>query len=615
MAILYSVNTKHRQQALQLVTSDQLFQSAYLSFQRGQHDAAVNYCQTLLGNDPRHINGLQLLAHLRFAANGFAEAIELLGRAATIDPDNAVIWANLGAASCAAGRFAEAIEPLQNALRLNPSHVDAWRNLGRALRSTARLVEAEIAYQNAVALKPGDADTLHELSGVCSELGHVDAAIAALQKVVELRPQFPEALNNLAALQQEIGELGESIRLYRESLSARDDLRVHANLIMALHLVDDDLAAATREIAKWNALYVAPIQRGAQRIQESGTQTRRLRVGYVSRDFNLSPVGRFIKPILKHHDRKAFEIFAYADSDSDDRIARQIKSSVDHWQPTLALSDDQLAQSIRDDQIDVLIDLGMHTKSSRLLVFARKPAPVQLSYLAYAGMTGLTAIDGTISDGYLDPSGVANVRSFWCYEAPEEAPAVDHRAGGITFGCLNNFAKITPAVRVAWMEIFRRLPDARLVVHSPAGSHRQGFPIAPNRVTFVDRLPPAEYFAMYNSIDIVLDTFPYPGGTTTCDALWMATPVVSVAGNTTISRAGLSILSNAGFPELVASDRSAYVELAVTLALDRGRLNDLHQTLRHRMQQSPLMDANRAARDLEAAFRRLWQRFSTLRPR
>jgi protein O-GlcNAc transferase len=588
------------------VSNDQLFHSAYLNFQRGRMDAAAAECRALLEEQPGHVNGLQLSAHLCFSAGQFENAADLLRRAASIEPESAIIQSNLGAAYCAAGRFAEAIEPLRAAVQRDRRLPGLLRNLGRALQHINRMAEAEIAYRNATALNPEDADLFNELADVYQELNRIDDAIAMLRCAVQIRPNFPEALNNLAAALQEIGQLDESIRLYRQALAAQPDSRVHGNLIMALHLVDDELASAKNEIATWNDIYTKPLKRYSV-FSNDRSPDRRLRIGYVSRDFNISPVGRFIAPILAHHDHESFEIFAYADTAADDRIARRNKASVDHWRPTLSLTNDQLAGQISHDQIDVLVDLGMHTKLSRLPVFARKPAPVQLSYLAYAGTTGLEAIDTEFSDGFLSPGGVANIQSFWCYEAPAEAPGVVPRSGPITFGCLNSFCKMTPATRAAWNEILSRVPEARLILHALPGAHRESFAADTNRVEFVDRLPPAQYFALYNSIDVALDTFPYPGGTTTCDALWMGTPVVSVAGDTPVSRAGLSILSNIGLPELVAKDRKEYVELAVGLANDRARLGEFHRTLRDRMRKSPLMNAARAARDIESVYRRLWR--------
>jgi len=590
------------------VPNDQLFQSAYLNFQRGQTDVAAAECNALLAAHPRHLNGLQLLAHLRFAAGAFADAANLLQRAAMIQPENPIILSNLGAACCAAGRFAEAIEPLRVATQLNPTQFDAWKNLGRSLRQTNRANEADVAYRNAISLNPQDADALDELAGVYRDLNKLDDAIAMLRRAVEARPQFPEALNNLAAALQEAGRLEESIQFYRMALAARPDPRIHGNLIMALHLVDDDQMLVAQEIARWKTLHAEPLKRQSE-FANDRSPDRRLRVGYVSRDFNISPVGRFIAPILAHHDHQLFEVFAYADTQADDRLVRRNKSAVDHWRPTLPMSDDNLAKQIRDDRIDVLIDLGMHTKLSRVLVFARRAAPVQVSYLAYAGTTGLDEIDADISDVFLNPGGIANVQSFWCYEAPVEASDVEERSGPITFGCLNNFSKVTAETRSAWFEILNRVPEARLIVHAPTGSHREDFGIHASRIQFVDRLSPTEYFALYKSIDIALDTFPYPGGTTTCDALWMGTPVVTTTGSTPVSRAGLSILSNIGLSELVGKDRKAYIELAVNLARDRNKRALLQQSLRDRMRASPLMDALRAARDIEAVYRRFWRKW------
>jgi predicted O-linked N-acetylglucosamine transferase (SPINDLY family) len=300
----------------------------------------------------------------------------------------------------------------------------------------------------------------------------------------------------------------------------------------------------------------------------------------------------------------------------------------------LGLSDEAAARVIRDDQIDVLVDLTMHMADNRLLVFARKPAPVQATYLAYCGTTGLTTIDYRLTDPFLDPPSQSGAgggpiyseesiclpETYWCYRPPAEIelrgapPALD--SGNATFGCLNNFCKVTGATLDAWGQLMQRVPGSRLVIHARPGSHRDRVRdfftrqnIAPDRLTFADKLPLREYLRIYDEIDVALDPFPYGGGTTTCDALWMGVPVVSLAGQTAVSRGGLSILSNLGLAELVAADVGRYVEIASGLACDLSRLAHLRGTLRNRMLRSPLMDAPRFARNIETAYRQMWHRW------
>jgi protein O-GlcNAc transferase len=286
-----------------------------------------------------------------------------------------------------------------------------------------------------------------------------------------------------------------------------------------------------------------------------------------------------------------------------------------------------VADLIRQDKIDILVDLSMHTWGNRLLVFARKPAPVQVTYLAYCSSTGLQTIDYRLSDPYLDPLGgdesiysektVRLPETFWCYQPivrPDvgKLPALGN--GFVTFGCLNNFAKVSEPTLASWGRLLRATPGSQLLLHALEGSHRQRVVerlgregVEDGRVRFVSRMGANEYFEMYRQIDIALDTFPQGGGTTTCDALWMGAPVVSLAGKTAAGRGGLSILSNLGLAELVGQNEEEYVRLGVQLARDIPRLSNLRSTLRQRMERSPLMDGPRFARNVEAAYRGMWE--------
>jgi predicted O-linked N-acetylglucosamine transferase (SPINDLY family) len=296
-----------------------------------------------------------------------------------------------------------------------------------------------------------------------------------------------------------------------------------------------------------------------------------------------------------------------------------------------------LAAQIRDvDRVDVLIDLALHSAANALLAFARKPAPVQVTWLGYPSTSGMAAaMDFRLTDPYLDPpgSGVeANYaerslrlpRTYWCYAPPPDAPDADAvappppagAAGYVTFGCLNQFSKVSSAARQAWARILADMPGSRLILHSLPGRHRvrvaEEFARAgvdPRRMEWVDKLPTRDYFATYHRIDVALDPFPFTGGTTTCDALWMGVPVVTLAGHRAVARAGLSILSNVGLPQLIARDVDEYVRIATDLAGDAERSAQLRATLRDRMRASPLMDAAQFARDFEEVIRTAWRRW------
>ena len=339
-------------------------------------------------------------------------------------------------------------------------------------------------------------------------------------------------------------------------------------------------------------------------------------------------MGRFLLPLVSHHETSEFEVFAYSRVLAPDAITQSIRSQVDCWRNTAGMSDERVAEQIRKDRIDILVDLTMHAASNRLLVFARKPAPVQVTYLAYCSTTGLETVDYRLSDPYLDPAGgdeshyseqtIRLPQTYWCYQ-----PSVARRAvvplpaqegGSVTFGCLNNFCKVSDPVLTAWTRLLRALPDSKLLLYAKEGSHRdrvvdrfRADGVNPLRIEFTGKVQAEAYFAMYDRIDIALDTFPFGGGTTTCDALWMGVPVISLAGKTGVGRGGLSILSNIGLPELVARSEDQYVHLAAGLAHDHSRLGHLSSTLRERMERSPVMDAPGFARNIESAYRRMWR--------
>jgi predicted O-linked N-acetylglucosamine transferase (SPINDLY family) len=353
---------------------------------------------------------------------------------------------------------------------------------------------------------------------------------------------------------------------------------------------------------------------------------RRLRIGYVSPDFNAHPVGRFMLPILSHRDRRRVEIFCYANVRIEDDLTGLLRRHADVWRDTNAFSDAELAERIREDRADILVDLSLHTGRNRLLVFARKPAPVQATYLSYPGTSGLETMDFRITEPQLDPSvaqehyserSIRLPRTYWCFQPPGDAPPVAPppvlTAGRVTFGCLNQFCKISRPAWDVWCRILQSVPNSRLVLLAPEGSSRDlarqiisARGVDPKRVDFVGRVFMGAYLDRHRLIDVALDPFPFTGGTTTCDALWMGVPTVTLRGATAVSRGGASILTNVGLPEMIADTHEQYVEIASKLAGDHDRLSALRSSMRQRMLASPLMDAAHFTDDLEDAYRTMW---------
>jgi predicted O-linked N-acetylglucosamine transferase (SPINDLY family) len=332
--------------------------------------------------------------------------------------------------------------------------------------------------------------------------------------------------------------------------------------------------------------------------------------------------------ILCHHDRRQVESVAYSDVQAPDALTAELRQRADRWCDTAGLTDHRMAERIHGDRIDILVDLALHTAGNRMLVFARKPAPVQVTMLGLPATTGLDTMDYRLTDPYLDPPGQGDdaytersirlPHCFWFHVPCAEAPAIGALpamiAGHVTFGCLNQFAKVTGPVLGLWVKILQALPESRLVLQADPGSHqgtvrarfeKEG--IARDRLAFVPRSSRAAYFERYHELDLGLDPFPYNGHTSTLDALWMGVPIVTLAGRTAVGRGGVSILSNAGLPELIARTPEEYVEIAVGLARDWGRLAQLRRGLRARMLSSPLTDSKGYTAAVEAAFRAMWR--------
>jgi protein O-GlcNAc transferase len=371
-------------------------------------------------------------------------------------------------------------------------------------------------------------------------------------------------------------------------------------------------------------------QAGASHANDA-TPERRLRIGYVSAEFRAHPVSQFFEPILACHDREQFETFCYSDVGRPDHVSGRMRSLATVWRETRKLSDEQLAQHIRTDGIDVLVDLSGHMTDHRLLAFARRPAPVQVTYLGYPDTTGLATMDYRITDSHHDPPGLTEryhtehlIRldsCCWCYRPDDDAPDVRESpvvaSGIVTFGVLNKLVKINSGIIQLWCRILEQTPGSKLMVLvGPRGSSDQTLyerfranGIGTDRLLLVERTGRPQYLARHHTIDVALDTFPYNGHTTTCDALWMGVPVVTLAGRTHVSRTGVSVLSNVGLRELVAESPEAYVAKAVSLTQDLPRLAWLRRGLRERIRLSPLCEQRGFASRLEAAYRNLWHRW------
>ena len=560
-----------------------------------------------------------------------SDAIVSYHHAIALGPNNPKIHSNLADALRVLGRLDESIAACHQAIALHLNFPEAHYNLGNALRDQGQLNQAIAAYRHAIALRPDFPEAHSNLGNALYETRQFDEAITAYRQAIAIKPSLPEAHSNLGAALLENGQLEEAIISYRQAIALRPDFsKAHSNLVLALNCHPDfDSRAIVEEQRRWDQRHAEPLRQFIRPHPNDLIPKRRLRIGYVSADFREHPVGCNILPLFAHHSRDDFEIFGYAHVSRPDALTERFRAGADQWRSILGLNDEQLATQIRTDRIDILVDLSLHTVDNRLPVFARKPAPVQVTFAGYPGSTGLRTIDYRLSDPHLDPLGMdesfyseTTVRlphTFWCYDPldgadlPVNALPADNNSL-ITFGCLNNFCKVNGTVLQLWAKVLQAVPSSRLLLLAPAGGQRGRtlelfvrHGVAPDRIGFLSRQPHREYLELYHRIDIGLDTVPYNGHTTSLDSFWMGVPVVTLVGQTIVGRAGLSQLTNLNLPDLIASTPEQYVQIATDLAGDLPRLAQLRATLRERMAKSPLMDAPRFARDIETAYRKMWR--------
>jgi predicted O-linked N-acetylglucosamine transferase (SPINDLY family) len=562
----------------------------------------------------------------------FAEAVAAYSRAIDLWPKFAPAHGAIANALWRAGQADEALASYRQAIALDPKSHEAYNNLANALTEKEDFEGAIAACRHAINLQPDHAESYAHLGSALRGKGLLEEAIAAHRRAIALNPNLGQAHHNLGNALKDCGRLDESIACYRKAMQfPSSSSSAHSNLVLAMQYHPGyDANAISQELRRWNDAHAAPLKKFIQPVSNIRDPDRRLRIGYVSADFRDHVVGRNILPLLRHHDHQKFQIFCYSNDIRDDVMTEQFRTYTDHWRSIAHLSDTEAAALIRQDQIDILVDLALHTSGNRLKIFARKPAPVQVTFAGYPGSTGVETIDYRLTDPQLDPPGfnpsIYSEQSyhlpncFWCYDGPDVdlhpnvLPALSN--GYITFGCLNNLCKVTGPALQLWAHLLNEVPQSRLLLLCPDAASstptlqllgEQG--INPNRVDFVHRRPHGQYLEHYRKIDIGLDTFPYNGHTTSLDAFWMGVPVVTLVGRTIVGRAGLSQMSNLGLQELVAETPEQYVTVAAQLASDIPRLSDLHHALRSRMQASPLTDKAKFAASIEGAYRFMWRKW------
>jgi predicted O-linked N-acetylglucosamine transferase (SPINDLY family) len=549
------------------------------------------------------------------------DAIALFDVAAYLRPDVPGFRSGLARALLAAGRPDEAREAAELAVALDRNHAPSHDVLASVAFGTGDGAAAEGALRFGLSLEPENAQRRVNLGALLVGLGRLTEAASELRRAVALDPADARAAETLITCLCERG-------LFEEADAARRDAPPDARPGPFFSLADPRLAPA--DVAARYAAAVATLGApSTEPLLNVPDSDRRLRVGYLSADLREHSTASFLLPLLEHHDRSELEVFAYSNYGAVDGVTQQIRAAVDAFDVVVGLRDDELEARIRRDRIDVLVDPAGWTSGHRLAVFARRPAPITVGMLGQPA-----AVDACIADALSDPVGTTDAlypfevvrlpRTYQVYGPPAGAPDVSplpaRTSGHVTFGSFNGLYKMNLAVLEAWAAVLRRVPGSRLLIkckplveqatRERVLAHFGALGVEPARLTLAAfEASRRGHLDRYAEVDLCLDTFPYNGTTTTCEALWMGVPVVALAGRSHIARTGVSVLTNAGLPELVADDVAAYVDLAVELAGDVRRLEALRLGMRERLLASPLLDARTYARDFESAIRGLWQRW------
>jgi len=611
-----------------------------IALQQGRADLAARYFSQAVAIDPGHPGYLQGLGIAHCNLKQLPEAVRSFQQALTLDPKNPAAHSNLGNCYKQDGNLADATRCHRKAIAADSAYLPAYINLADILEQQLEHKAAVKTYRKALRIAADTPDNRtnrvllhHRLGLALRQLDKTDEAIAHYREAITLQPEFAMAHNSLGGALLARNEPEAALACFKKALELEPGYaRVHSNVLMTMNYLSgvsqEQIYRASLEFA---AQHAARLMRGRAPLRNIRNKQRVLKIGYLSPDFREHSVAHFTRKLIGAHDRNAVEVTCYADVAAPDDWTGQFQTQADHWVPVTDMQDEEVVTRIRDDGIDILVDLAGHTSKNRMLVFARKPAPVQVSWLGYPNTTGMKAMDYRLTDAVADPPGEADrlhseklirlEHGFLCFQTEESVPGVSPppclRQEHVTFGSFNTIKKVTPEVIDAWSRILLSVPNARLVLKSSALEDAttkknllQAFAdcgIDRDRLDLINAVPHRKkHLALYAKIDIALDPFPYNGTTTTFEALWMGVPVVTLCGDRHAGRVGASILQHLELPALIADNENDYIGLAKELAGDRQRLVTLRNTLRSRMCESVLMDVSLFASTLENAYRNMW---------
>jgi len=597
-------------------------------------DAETHYREALK-LDPRHAECWNNLGNTLVRNDRAKEAVECFEQATRLNPRHSGAWNNLGNCLNLVDEPERGIEALKHALELKPEYADAWNNLGIAYATQEKLPDAMDCYHKAIEHNPEHVGAWRNAAELFGKGNRFDDAVRYYEQALALDADAAENYAGLGSMLIKSQRLEEGLARVREAIARAPDHRGAHNSLLFCENYSLDLSPEQifADHKRWGERFGEPDTDLGAPAAPAPLAGRRLRIGYVSGDFRAHSVSFFIEPVLKAHDHARIEIFCYSElaKAKHDKVTERIKPLADHWFDTAGVNNADLVKQIRADGIDILVDLAGHTAHNRLHAFAYRPAPVQASWIGYCNTTGLPAMDYRFTDEWADPEGyeayhteklVRLPAGFLCYSPPAHAPEVvalpREVAGHVTFGSFNNLSKVNPQTTALWARVLGAVPGSRLLIKSKSladaatcdrlAERFASHGIERERLEFIGWLPKSdEHLGLYGRVDIALDTFPYNGTTTTCEALWMGVPVIALEGNRHAARVGVSLLSRISLQELIARDTDDYVRRAEELAADPERLRALRTGMRERMRGSALCDPERFTRALEDTYYSLWE--------
>lgn len=632
----YTSAEKHLLKAIELSPGNTgfLFDYANLLASQEKFREAGECFDRIIKQDPGNERAFFSLGDIMRKTGDYKAASEFFGNAVRIKPGFFAAHLNRGLALRETGDMEQALGCFIRAVELEPGSFSANRILGITLNDLDKTSDALKQLRNAAVLQPKNPDIWYDLGNVLRTTKNSTEAIECFNRALELDPENIKAASNLGELYHSTGNIREALRIFENLfLKYPDNNIVCSNLLFVMNY---DQACSNQDIFKkhhdWGNKFAAdPLY---IRNRRDNNKTRRpLRVGYVSPDFREHSVAWFIEPVLKRHNRDEFHICCYSNAAKPDDKTEHLRLLSDTWRNILNVDDLKASRLIASDDIDILVDLAGHTADNRLGIFALKPAPIQVTWLGYPNTTGLRTVDYRITDRLADPEGCDRFYSeelfrlpgcFLCYEPPEDLPGIGalHAMsnGTITFGSFNNIAKISGETVSAWSKILLSTPGSKLVlknfhlddpaVASDLLSRFLANGIPKDRIRLIGKKGSTfEHLDTYNSIDIALDTFPYNGTTTTCEALIMGVPVVVLNGGRHAGRVGTSLMTAAGCGTFINHSIGQYIDCAVTLAKKIRRLSDIRSSLRQQTVSSALCNQDIFIGNLERAFLEMWRRY------